>query len=526
MARAAHTITLLAALLVAAVAGAQHNDIPLHRDYSDGLEKGASYKGSTGLTGLKPVIESRADVSAVQGYKPDSTKYYYDYEEKIFRDHLFEYREGDVRLSLDPLFQFEVGMDKGDLTPYADTNRYFSNTRGFLVKGDIGKVSFQTMFHESQTVVPQYLHAMVRATGALPGHGRAKFDTNTKLDVGWSQANVSYAPTAWLNLQMGHGRHFVGHGYRSVLMSDNAPGAPYLKFSIMPASRRWQYTSWHSKLQHGMTQADRLPTGQSSESLFQWMRSRSNHLAARFGRAEIGLFETTIFRNIDDRGITPFDVLELNPVIGVNTLVAGFGGDYKSLVGVDLKIGVMDGVFVYGQFGTDDPANERYAWQAGLRWFDLGLKGLNVQLEHNVAQPFTYMADPEQLAYMHSGLPMAHPMGANFTESVAIVEKVFKERLRVQAKANLATYAMDSLGRRLDGDLGRRLQDPGPGTPMVRRDLFVLDANVSYLFNPKTNLRVVAGVLRRDLPGTGDAAQSTYVYVGLRTALFNRYHDL
>jgi hypothetical protein len=520
------SILLLPFLVVGGSLRSQHNDIPLQRDYSDGLEKGASYKGSTVITGLKPVIESRADVSAVQGYKPDSTKYYYDYEEKIFRDHLFEYREGDVRLSLDPLFHFELGHDLGDATPYADTNRYYNNTRGFLVKGDIGKVSFQTMFHESQTVVPQYLHTIVRATGALPGHGRSKLVTPTKMDVGWSQASVSWSPTAWLNLQMGHGRHFVGHGYRSVLLSDNAAGAPYLKFSVMPASGCWQYTSWHSKLQHGLTQADRLPTGQSSESLFQWMRARSNHFAVRVGRVEAGLFETTIFRNIDENGVTPFDALELNPLIGVNTLVAGFGGDYKSLVGMDLKIGLADGVFVYGQFGTDDPANARYAWQAGLHWFDLFVNGLNVRVEHNVAQPYTYMADPEQLAYMHSGLPMAHPLGANFTESVAIVEKSFKERLRVRAKVNLATYAVDTLGRRLNGDLDRPIPDPAPEPPTIKRDLFVLDAELSYLFNPKTNLRAALGVLRRDLPGADDGQQSTYVYIALRTGLFNRYHDL
>lgn len=526
MSRSRRSSTFLAAMLLLGIVHAQHNDIPLQRDYSDGLEKGASYKGSKGLTGLKPVIEARADVSAVQGYKPDSAKYYYDYEEKIFRDHLFEHREGDVRLSVDPLFRFQFGMDKGDMTRYIDTTTLFGNTRGFLVQGDIGKVSFRTMFHETQTRVPHYLYTVVRATGTLPGHGRVKFENTTKLDVGWSQANVSYSPTAWLNLQVGHGRHFVGHGYRSVLLSDNAPGAPYLKFSIAPASMRWQYTSWHSKLQHGVWQPDRLPTGQSSESLFHWMRSRSNHLALRLGRAEVGLFETTIFQNIDAQGLRPFDPLELNPLIGVNTLVVGFGGDHKSMVGMDLKIGVADGVFVYGQFGTDDPARERYAWQAGLRWFDLVLTGLNVQLEHNVAQPFTYMADPEQLAYMHSGLPMAHPMGANFTESVIMVEKAFKERLRVQAKAHLATYAMDALERRPDGDPGEPLMDPAPGTVLTQRDLFMLDANVSYLFNPKTNLRVMAGVFRRDLPGTSDGQQSTYFHVGLGTDLFNRYHDL
>src|SRR5690606_17447147 len=122
--------------------------------------------------------------------------------------------------------------------------------------------------------------------------------------------------------------------------------------------------------------------------------------------------------------------------------------------------------------------------------------------------------------------PMAHPLGANFTESVAIVEKSFKERLRVRAKANLAIYAMDTLGRRFDGDLGMPIPGPAPEPPTIKRDRSVLDAELSYLFNPKTNLRAALGVIRRDLPGTDDGQQSTYVYIALRTGLFNRYHDL
>lgn len=508
-----------------AMLAAQQNDIPLQRDFSDGLEQGASRKGSPALTGLKPVIEARADVSAVQGYKPDSTKYYFWYDQKIFKDHLLEHRDGDLRLSIDPLFHFEMGVDPGDVTPYADTNRLYHNTRGFLVMGDLGKkLSFMTMFHESQLVVPQYLYWGVRRNGTLPGFGRTKTGAPTTFDVGWSQASLSYSPVAWLNLQMGHGRHFVGHGYRSVLLGGNAPAAPYLKFSIKPVARRLQYTSWLAKLQHGVAQADRLPTGQSSESLFAWMRGRFNHLSMGFGRVEVGLFEATIFRNIDSLGVRPFEPLELNPVLGVNTMVSGFDGGRKSLVGVDLKVGVIDDLFVYGQFATDGPDAGRQAWQAGLRWFNAGVRGLHVQLEHNVAAPFTYMADPVQLAYMHSGQPLAHPMGSNFTESVASVEHTLLERLRLRAKVSLATYAIDSLDRRMDGDLDRVLLDGQQGD-LVDRDLFLLDVSASYLFNPKTNLRAMAGVMRRDQPGTADGMQSTYVYIGLGTGLFDRYFD-
>ncbi|MBK9515381.1 MAG: hypothetical protein IPO05_17595 [Flavobacteriales bacterium] len=74
----------------------------------------------------------------------------------------------------------------------------------------------------------------------------------------------------WLNIQFGHGKHFVGHGYRSMLLSDHAPNAPYLKFSALTPNKRLQYSTWHTKLKAALTRNDRLHTGQSSESLFYW----------------------------------------------------------------------------------------------------------------------------------------------------------------------------------------------------------------------------------------------------------------
>ncbi len=472
------------------------------------------------------MLESRMDLSGTLGYIKDSTKYYYGLTEKLYRDHFLDVHEGDARLTIDPLFAFEVGFDPGDATLYSDTNRYYQNTRGFRITADLGpKVSFQTMFHETQTILPQYLFLDSRLHGVISGQARVKFPAGAKMDYGFSQANVSYSPAKWFNIQLGHGKHFVGHGYRSVLLSDNTLPAPYYEFSFISLNKRWQYTTWHTKLQHGVGLSDRLPTGASSESLFSWMRARFHHLGVNLGRVEIGIFESTIFRNIDNNGVRPFDVLELNPVIGVNVASNGFRGPYKSLVGADLKLKLYDKGYIYGQFATDDPERQRFAWQSGVRIFDLGIKDLNIQLEYNSVQPFMYMADPEQLNYIHSGLAMAHPMGANFSEAVAIVDKTFKDRLRLQAKLNLALYHPDTAAMTNRGSSLFRSDTGVPTTEGPEQQLLFMDVNASYLFNPKTNLRFTLGMRRRDLQDASDNVQSTYVYVVFGTSLFNRYYD-
>lgn len=505
----------------------QQNDIPLQRDFYIDVERNAAKRDARIHTGLKPLIESRADLTHVMGYRVDSAKYYYVLTAKIMKEHLVDIKGEDYRFTADPLFQFETGNDFGDRTAYQDTNRYYHNMRGFVLAGDLGsKISFRTMFQENQAIMPQYLFLLASQTGVVSGQGRAKFDQRRILDYGWSQGNVSYTPAAWLNVQFGHGKHFVGHGYRSMLLSDHALNAPFLKFSALTTNKRFQYSTWVSKLQSGVKTPDRLPTGQSSESLFYWMHGRFNHLSVDLGPVQVGLFESTLFQNIDSAGVRPFDPMELNPVIGINTLVGGFKGKNKDLVGLDLRIKLTDKGYLYGQFATDGPSDQRYSYQAGIRWFDVIRKDIHVQVEYNAAQPFMYTNDPTKLAYKHSALPLAHPMGAYFNETVAIVDAGFG-RVIGQVKLVLATYHTDpSTNEVYGGSLDRPdLPVNGPVGP-VMQELTYMDVNTSYLLNPNTNLRLFIGVQRRGLTHSTDNEQSTYLYFGVRTALFNRYYDL
>ena len=516
-----------ASTLLCATSWAQENDVPLQRDIYIDVERNAAKRGARIHTGLKPVIGSRADLTNVMGHRVDSSKYYYWITERLNKTHFVEVKGSDFRLSADPLFQFEFGSDQGDPTSYADTNRYYHNMRGFVLAGDLGtKISFRTMFQENQALLPQYLFDQSLASGVISGQGRVKITERRVLDYGWSQGNVSYTPTPWLNVQLGHGKHFVGHGYRSVLLSDHAPGAPFLKFSAITTNKRLQYTTWVSKFQSGVTPSDRLPTGQSSEELFYWMHGRFNHLSVDLGRVQVGLFESTLFQNIDSTGVRPFDPLELNPVMGINTVVNGFKGTNKSLVGLDIRIKLTDKGYLYGQFATDDPQDQRFAYQAGMRWFDVIRKDIHLQVEYNAAQPFMYTNDPSKLAYKQSGLPLAHPMGAYFNEVVAILDAGFG-RIIGQAKMVLANYTRDPAPSEVYGGslLVSEGKVEGPLGP-VKQELAYLDVNLNYQLNPHTNMRVFLGMQRRSLTNSSDDGQSTYLYVGIRTALFNRYYDI
>ncbi|MFN3875328.1 MAG: hypothetical protein ACK4L7_05415 [Flavobacteriales bacterium] len=515
----------IAPFLLAAALSAQQNDVPLQRDFCIDLERNAARLDARIHSGLKPVIESRADLDNVQGFRVDSAKYYYWQTEKLLRDRWLIARGDGYLLTADPILTLEYGGDPGESTAYSDTNRLFFSTRGFVVRGDLGaKVSFQTMFHENQGTVPLYLYRYAIENGVLPGQGRVKFISGAKVDYGWSQGVLSYSPAAWINLQAGHGRHFVGHGCRSVLLSDNAMNAPFLKASLLSPDKRWQYTWWHTRLMHGVTQQDRLPAGASAENLFFWMRGVFHHLSIDLGRVQLGLFDASIIRSLADDGALPFDAHAINPVIGLNALLLGFEGPTNNLVGADLRIKATGSSYAYGQVATNGPGH--VAWQLGARAFDVLCKGLHLQTEYAAAAPFMYMAKGRRQAYRHMGQPLAHPLGTAFGEAMAIVEYV-RGRWTFRAQGSVADLLRDPSP---ESNLGTDLGKPDIGGPTPEEGLSFrlasLDISAQWLVNQNTNMRLIAGFRRRDLPRAPDGAQSGYWHVGLATRLFNRYYDI
>ncbi len=50
-------------------------------------------------------------------------------------------------------------------------------------------------------------------------------------DYPLAEGYLSYSPGKYFNIQFGHGKNFIGDGYRSLLMSDNASPYPYFKLN-------------------------------------------------------------------------------------------------------------------------------------------------------------------------------------------------------------------------------------------------------------------------------------------------------
>jgi hypothetical protein len=311
-------------------------------------------------------------------------------------------------------------------------------------------------------------------------------------------------------------------------LSDNTFPYPYLKLSAITTDQRFQYTTINAKFQLASEPGDRLNTGQSSEALFFWKRASFKHLSMNLGPAQVGLFEATVWRNIDNTGVRPFNAMELNPVIGVNTLVNGFSGkEHKQLLGLDAKFRFSDKLFAYGQFALDDPSRQRYAWQAGFQWFDLLRRDFHLLLEYNSATPFAYTSPNPRGSYGHYNQPLAHPLGAGFNEANVIMDYGIKERFWLRAQASMATFVVDTSVVSVSGtNIFDFREATGSDSLSVERTRLWLDLSFAWRINQNQNTSLSVGMSVRDINNAPDLQNSHYLYITLRTGLFNRYYDL
>lgn len=501
---------------------AQQNSIPLKDDIYFDLDRNHGRLISLQHTGLRPYIQSNADLNGVIGFRADSTPHYTTFTQKLFKEHLLQVRTKDVSIDIDFMFDFSIGSDFLEDSELSDERFLSNNTRGFRIAGDLGKkLSFHTSFYENQSIDPTYYNQFIKISGVVPGQGRAKTLTARGMDYGWSAGVISYTPIKQLNVQFGQDKHFIGNGYRSILLSDASFNYPFVKFTYNTLDQRLQYSTIYARLQS----MERLPIGDTPESLFKWKGATFNYLSYNVNkRVQVGVFESTIWQIMDSTGMRAFNYMRTNPVIGVNTAVYGFDDENNVTLGLDLRLKLTDKIQAYGQFVLDDPNKDKYGWQAGVKFFDLFIPEFYLQLEYNTVMPFTFTSNPVLQNYSHFNQPIGHPYGAYFDELVGIVQYRVKQ-WTFKWKVNYAIYHLDGEDGKFGGDIFRLDNGLETDGEPIERVLFYNDIEVSFLVNQMSNFRVKGGMWARDLSNAPKHLNTIYLYLGISTNLFNKYHD-
>lgn len=338
--------------------------------------------------------------------------------------NFFEVNSRWFRLKANPMLNFELGRAK------EEERWVFQNQRGLELRGDVdGRVFFYTSFLETQARFADYVNAWIAGHQAVPGNGSFKRYKSKVLDIkdGYDFNNAvayfGFRATRHVGLQLGHGRHFIGNGYRSLFLSDFGANQFFLKVS----TRVWKfhYQNLFLELTPSTARAD---TGQNllpkKYAAIHYLNFRPRPNLA------FGFFEATVFNRADH-----FEFQYLNPIILYRSVESLIGSPDNVLIGLDARWNFLHRFQLYGQVLFDEfrfaalyKARERGWWgnkygvQAGLKYVNaFGIDHLDLQAELNIVRPYTYSHRDSLNAYTHYRQPLAHPLGSNFREVIGLV---------------------------------------------------------------------------------------------------------
>ncbi len=445
---------------------------------------------------------------------------------KLKKENLILIRDTSDKflLSVDPLFNFEYGKDLAD-----SSRSFYKNTRGILVRGDIGSdFSFESSFYENQATFVDYISQFNNTYLVVPGQGRWKKFKDRGYDFAMASGYLSYSPGRHFNFQLGHGKHFVGEGYRSLLLSDNSFNYPYAR--ITTSFGKFQYTNLYASFMNLTAGGVTTPPG--TEKLFQKKAANFQFLNWNIHRQiQIGFFQGLIWQASDSSNKNHLTLAYASPLIYTAALTEGLKGDNNVLLGLTLKLKITHSLSMYGQYMIDDLGKEynehfKNGIQIGVKYFDVAtIKNLHLQLEVNGASAYAYSATKPSQSYTHYNQALAHPLGSNFNEGIAILNYRIGDFF-TQVKFNYASSGVDYANENFGNNIFQSDTSNIPfGYNWAERKLIILDAHIGYLINPSTNLNIFAGISNRNSTSPIENSQTNFVYFGIRTSLSNVYYD-
>ena len=433
---------------------------------------------------------------------------------KFFNENLIILNKKNIYLTLDPIFNFSTGVDLSDSL----STTLYTNTRGIKIEGVLGKnILFSTSFLENQAHFPNYVNTFIESNGVVPGMGRVKDYKNKDYDYAIAMASISWKVSDFLRIKFGNDKDFLGFGYRSILLTDNAFSYPHLKLDFYFAKQKLKYTLNYALLQDLI----RLPKGETPESLFERKVGAFHYLSYLPNRKfSIGLFSGTILPNTAVDSVNNFYLDALNPILMMNPLLNN--PNYINKIGLNLSLEIWKNTRFYFQF-AENPSNwDQYSLLAGFRTWDLLIPGLNLTLEYTSSkeESAAVLNEGKTKSYSHYSQSLAHVLGSGFNEIFAQIDYRYKH---IYFLLSLNYAERNVLDGQFWGFIDQDVQIAENEDLMASS--LLINAELSYLFNSKTNMELALGYRVKRSGMDSIFGKTDYLYLAFRTSLFNQYVD-
>ena len=522
-------------------------NLVLVKDYSQSLEKDLYFSEKRVNTSFKPIIKSNLSEIFYSKFL-ENKELDHNYIKRVFTNGLFILKGQNYFVSVDPIFNFNFGRE------FIENKNLFINSRGYLVSGNIGdNLSFLTTFMENQAIFPNYVDSYISKNKIVPGQGYARDFKKNGFDYAIASGYFSLDFSKIFTMQFGHGKHFIGDGYRSLLLSDNSFNYPFLR--IETKLGKLQYTNLYAELQD-LRYFENNSIDNADQIGFAKKYMSTHYLDFNINKKmQLSLFESVIWRTNHAPGENGFDIQYLNPIIFLRPVEYSINSPDNMLLGLNLKYNVHSSSYAYSQllldeFVLDEIKNDKNFWgnkfgyQFGYKYYDFLTKNLTTQIEYNFVRPYTYAHQNPAQNYGHYNQSLAHPIGANFSEIILLNNYSFN-RFSFNTKFIFIKYGGKilndpiSYGNDIFMSTGNfaelnSISNIGSGRPddynikMYQGNLSVVNyqsISASYLLSKKTNLKCTIEVINRFFKNEDEKINSQVFNFGIMTDLFNNYYD-
>lgn len=441
---------------------------------------------------------------------------------------LYDHVSPDFNIVVNPLANIQFGYDSR-LKEVVSLNN-----RGIEIRGSIkNTVGFYTQFSDEINHTSSWVRDYFQNNGVIPGAGFLKTIDHKTFNYGLASGYISLQAGKYVDLQFGHGRNFIGNGYRSFYMSDFSRDHLYLRVN----TRIWKinYTNiWGMMYDYTpMTEAV-LP-----KRHYYATTHASVNLTKNFN---LGLFQTISYQR--DSGYTSGgpEMEYFNPVIFYKPIENGLNSPDKAILGTDFKYNFLKHFSLYGQFVISEFVmsevlagngwfGNKQAYQLGIKYIDVfTIRNLDLQVEYNQANPYMYTSFSRLNAYVNYNQNMAHPIGANFRELVSVLRYQPVNRLFLKGTAIISTYGNDTNGSNWGKNiaLSYHLHPREYGNFIgqgIKTNLYIFDLTASYMI--KHNLFIELQVVYRKTGSALDIfnTETLLTSIGLRWNLSERRWD-
>lgn len=505
---------------------------PLNRDVNTRIEPFLNSTDASFHSSVKPFLttdlkrEMNLD-SVFMPVHPNSKFYKTWIGRKLSSEHLLYVDTDDIKLSVDPIFNFQIGKERNNL------NSLFVNTKGVLVQGSVhDKFYFYSGFHENQARYATYIDSTVHLFNVVPGQGIVKYLPKQQFDFSQSIGGIGYILDKHFDFLLAQDKNFIGDGYRSLLLSDNSYSYPFLKINM--TFWKFRYTVIYAVFRDLQQNID-------PNVGFYKKYNTTHNLDLNLGKKNkisVSIFETVMWKPAASRG---YELAYLNPVLFIRPVENSLGSPDNVLLGSNIKWKINKLNTIYSQIMLDEfllnEVRSGNGWwgnkqgvQFGFKSASIfGIKNLNIQSELNAVRPYTYSHRTSEQSYSHFNQALAHPLGSNFLESISFVNYRYKNWFG-EMKVQYAQMGRDTGGINLGNNIfqsydTRNAEYGHYFFDGLKSTLTTIDLRLNYLVNQKTNLVIEAGITMRNFKNSIQNDRSTVVYFGIRTSLENYYFD-